>query len=104
MNMSKAVGVRDACNELECVETPHEDSPSNCAYRLARVHQTGYTNGEPHFEVLLTPNRRDQSVHITRELVGMLADRKYYARVDMDDGEIHIRSGLLAEEETGGGE
>lgn len=91
MNPDEAATVRDQLNDLDVVEGPDDDS-GDFAFRLARVSQPGYTNGEPTFEVLLSPTRRRGSVHIPRELLDWLADAEYYLRVDRDDGgDVHIR-------------
>lgn len=101
MDSRTAADVRDALNELDCVDAPDDDSSRSRAFSLARVHQPGYSNGEPHYEVLLTPEAAGDSVPFPTELIGFLAERDYYARVDQPDGTVHVRGGLL---ETAGGE
>lgn len=96
MNYGDAADIRDRLNELDVVEGPDDDAGGS-PFKLARIHQPGYTNGEPTFEVLLMPTSgafRDDSVHIPGGIVALVAEFGGYLRVDTGDGaDVHIRSG-----------
>lgn len=96
MNADEAADVRDQLNALDVVDgadvAPDEDTNVDAVFRYARVVQPGYQNGEPFFEVLLTPSSPTGSVHLPRDLLDWLGDSEYYVRVDREErGEVHIR-------------
>lgn len=98
MNADEAADVRDQINDLDVVDgaevAPDEETNVDAVFRYARVNQPGYQNGDPFFEVLLTPstNNSSGSIHLPRELLDWLGDSEYYVRVDREErGEVHIR-------------
>lgn len=99
MNADEAADVRDQLNDLDVVDgaevDPDEETNVDAVFRYARVIQPGYQNGEPFFDVVLTPSSPTGSVHLPRELLDWLAGTDYYVRVDREErGEVHIRDGL----------
>lgn len=52
MNHRDARDVRNALNELDSVAHPEADRTCDRAFQFALVHQPGYANGEPHYDVL----------------------------------------------------
>lgn len=93
MNHDTAADVRDTLNGKDYVRGPDDDHDSAFKFRLARVHQTGYMDGQPFFEVLLTPQHGRDSVHLPRDFVRWVADAGMYLRVDAD-GDVHVRDHL----------
>jgi len=90
MNHDDAAALRAQLNDADYVEGPTGDQSGGLAaeFRLARVRQPGYLNGEPIYEVLLDIVDRE-SFHLPSDLLELIADYGGYIRVD--GGALHIR-------------
>ena len=97
MDHATAAELRDTLNETRFVQGPDENRSR--PFRLARVNQPGYLNGEPMYEVLLDADDPDY-IHLTSELLELVVERDGYIRID--EKTIHIRDWTA--EESGGGD
>lgn len=97
MNHAQAAEVRDALNALRCVQAPGDDR-GNQSFRLVRVVQPGYLNGEPIYEVRVRRIRSPTGeTHLPGEFLAVVADAETYLRID--DDEIHIRDWRVEDED-----
>lgn len=94
MNREAAEQLRDDLNRTDFVAGPDDDA-SRHAFKLARIHQPGYTNGEPTFEVLMNSAMGGGSVYLPSAFIQWLEERDAdrYVRVD-DELTVHIRGHL----------
>jgi hypothetical protein len=90
MNHDDAAALRARLNDVDYVRGPTDDQRDTptAEFRLARVRQPGYLNGEPIYEVLLDVADRE-SFHLPSDLLELVADHGGYIRVD--GGTLHIR-------------
>lgn len=89
MKHEKAASLRSLLNAQDYVEGPDAgDDRGRCTFKLVRVAQPGYLNGEPMYEVLLRVSDPD-SFALPSDFLEIVADRDCYLRVDGD--EVHIR-------------
>ena len=90
MNHDDAAALRAQLNDADYVADTTDGQSGNptAEFRLARVRQPGYLNGEPVYEVLLDVVGRE-SFHLPSDLLELVADHSGYIRVD--GGELHIR-------------
>jgi len=90
MNHDDAAALRAQLNGTDYVRGPTGDQSGGLAaeFRLARVRQPGYLNGEPIYEVLLDVADREV-FHLPSDLLELVADHGGYIRVG--DGTLHIR-------------
>jgi len=97
MNHDDAAALRTQLNDADYVRGPTDDQDGDptAEFRLARVRQPGYLNGEPIYEVLLDVADREV-FHLPNDLLELVADRGGYIRVD--DGTLHIRDWQAAGE------
>ena len=90
MNHDDAAALRAQLNGADYVRGPADDQDGDptAEFRLARVRQPGYLNGEPIYEVLLDVADREH-FHLPSDLLELIADHGGYIRVD--GGTLHIR-------------
>jgi hypothetical protein len=90
MNHDDAAALRAQLNGADYVRGPtdSQDGDPTAEFRLARVRQPGYLNGEPIYEVLVDIVDREH-FHLPSDLVELVADRGGYIRVG--GGTLHIR-------------
>jgi hypothetical protein len=80
MNHEKAAGLRDDLNRSRHVESP-DDSAGSHPFRLARVNQPGYLNGEPMYEVVPRITESDGFM-LPSNLLRDIVDEECYLRVE----------------------
>lgn len=95
MNHADAADLRDTLNEMRFVEGPNEDR--TLPFRLVRVQQPGYLNGEAIYEVLI--NVDDDHLHLPSDFLSLVTQRGCYLRIQ--DGTIHIRDWQTEEVDDG---
>jgi len=88
MNHDDAADLRASLNEKDYVEGPEDDRGRCQLFKLVRVQQPGYLNGEPMYEVVFNVIE-PESFHLPTDLLELVSDRGGYLRVTGD--EIHVR-------------
>ena len=88
MNHEAAADLRDVLNAKRYVQGPNDDG-GDVTFRLVRVQQPGYLNGDPMYEVLLSFIDTADSHHFPNDFLQLVTDQDCYLRVS--DEEVHIR-------------
>jgi len=91
VNHEEAADLRSVLNAKSYVRGP-EDDEAQYIFRLARVRQPGYLNGDPLYEVLIDATDA-KTLQLPSDFLELVTDRGCYLRVD--EGTVHIRSGEI---------
>jgi len=91
VNHEEAADLRSVLNAKSYVRGP-EDDDAQYTFRLTRVRQPGYFNGDPWYEVLIDTTDAE-TFQLPSDFLEFVTDRGCYLRVD--EGTVHIRSGVV---------